>query len=153
MIMDWWSVFEYKDGVLYWKVRVSNLSIGSMAGNINARGYCDIGYDNKRYLRHRIVWEMFNGEIPDGMVVRHLNDVKGDDRIENLAIGTYRDNCLDRIRNKLIRKDNTTGIAGVYWRKRINRFVVYVNDCEYVGCYTTMLDAAAARKSWEAKNL
>ncbi|WP_080972923.1 NUMOD4 domain-containing protein [Corynebacterium sp. 805_CJEI] len=33
-------------------------------------------------------------------VVRHLNDVSTDNRLENLAIGTYKDNSEDALRNK-----------------------------------------------------
>lgn len=34
---------------------------------------------------HVIIWEQFNGPISDGWVVHHLNGVKDDNRIENLA--------------------------------------------------------------------
>lgn len=37
-------------------------------------------------LAHRFVYEAFNGAIPDGMYVRHINEVKDDNRIENLEI-------------------------------------------------------------------
>jgi hypothetical protein len=36
---------------------------------------------------------------PTDRVVRHLNDIKTDDRLENLARGTYSDNMADSIRN------------------------------------------------------
>jgi len=49
-------------------------------------------------LVHRLVYEAFNGKIPDGLVVRHKNDVADDNRIENLTIGTQKDNMGDRKR-------------------------------------------------------
>lgn len=53
----------------------------------------------KCFLLHRLVWEAFNGPIPDGLVVRHLNDDPNNNRLENLAVGTYADNAQDCVRN------------------------------------------------------
>lgn len=49
---------------------------------------------------HRVVAAAFLGpsELP---LVRHLNDIKTDNRVENLAYGTPRDNGLDAMRNGL----------------------------------------------------
>lgn len=46
----------------------------------------------KNYRMHRLVWEIFNGPIPDGYEVNHINEDKTDNRIDNL--------------NLLIRKEN-----------------------------------------------
>lgn len=42
--------------------------------------------------------------LKEGVVVRHLNDVKDDDRFENLALGTQADNIADKKRNGTVRK-------------------------------------------------
>ena len=34
---------------------------------------------------HKLVWESANGPIPHGWVIHHLNGVKTDNRLENLA--------------------------------------------------------------------
>lgn len=54
---------------------------------------------NHQKLVHRLVYESIIGPIPEGMVVRHLNDKPSDNRIENLAIGTQKDNMQDCLRN------------------------------------------------------
>lgn len=54
-------------------------------------------------LVHRLVYETFVGEIPEGMVIRHLNDEPGDNRLSNLAIGTQKENVQDAIRNGKIK--------------------------------------------------
>lgn len=58
------------------------------------------------YQVHRLVWEAFNGKIPDGMQVNHINEIKDDNRLENLNLMTQKENinygtALDRGAKKL----------------------------------------------------
>ena len=46
-------------------------------------GYYGLTTDD-RMLMHRYVWEFYNGKIPDGYDIHHLNEKKHDNRIENL---------------------------------------------------------------------
>lgn len=46
---------------------------------------------------HRLVTDAFIGELPEGMVTRHLNGVHADNRLENLVYGTPQENNLDTI--------------------------------------------------------
>lgn len=58
-------------------------------------------YKNSRAAQrriHQIVLETFVGACPDGLEVRHLNDVPSDNRLSNLAYGTRSENVLDRVR-------------------------------------------------------
>lgn len=46
----------------------------------------------KKYLVHRLVWEVFNGTIPEGLQVNHINEIKADNRLENLNLMTCKEN-------------------------------------------------------------
>ena len=46
---------------------------------------------------HRLVWETFNGEIPEGMEIDHINTIKTDNRLENLRCVTHKENCNNPI--------------------------------------------------------
>ena len=87
------NLFEYKDGKLYWKVRKANcVQIGQEAGGKVTHGYMGVRFDGKTFLAHRVIWEMFNGAIPDGLQIDHINEVKDDNRIENLQLVTAKQN-------------------------------------------------------------
>jgi hypothetical protein len=65
------------------------------SGYLNAGLYNKPGVKNKHYFRvHRLIWEAFNGAIPDGYVVDHINGDKKDNRLENLQLLTWSENLL-----------------------------------------------------------
>lgn len=62
----------------------------------DSAGYYQIKlYYNGNYNRfkvHRLVWEAFNGIIPNGLVVNHINEIKTDNRLSNLNLLSFKDN-------------------------------------------------------------
>ena len=48
---------------------------------------------------HRVVLEAFSGECGKGRIVRHLNGVRDDNRVDNLRWGTHAENSADRARH------------------------------------------------------
>lgn len=81
-------------------------TINIKKSTINNRGYklinlWDLGGNKKSFSIHRLVLMVFSGEPKDKTknIARHLNDDKLDNRIENLAWGSSKDNCSDAIKN------------------------------------------------------
>lgn len=70
---------------------------GDIAGYLlntkNPPAYYAVRFNAKSCLVHRIIWTMFNGEIPDGFIINHKNNNSLDNRIENLEIITQAINC------------------------------------------------------------
>lgn len=115
--MDWNSIFSYKDGVLYWKVRSGTRGKpGSVAGHKKSNGYVEVSFKKTRYLVHGIVWEMHNGPIPKGKVIDHINHIRYDNRIENLRVVL----CVENSQNMSQSSRNTSGRTGVHWRESRN---------------------------------
>ena len=52
----------------------------------------------RRYL-HDLILTAFVGPRPEGAVVRHLNDIRTDNRVVNLAWGSWSENQFDAFRN------------------------------------------------------
>ena len=61
-----------------------------------SRNYLHVGlWKNRKckiYKVHRLVWEAFNGPIPDGMQVNHINEDKTDNRLCNLNLMSPKEN-------------------------------------------------------------
>lgn len=59
---------------------------------------CDLRKDKKTYhIRlHVLLYKTFVGEIPDKMVIDHINRNKLDNRLENLRLVNYSKNLLNR---------------------------------------------------------
>ena len=46
----------------------------------------------KMHIVHRLVWIAFNGPIPEGLQVNHINEIKSDNRLSNLNLMTPKEN-------------------------------------------------------------
>lgn len=64
-------------------------------GYRNNRGYGVIKRDGKPELAHRVSFQIYAGEIPDGMIVMHACDTPACVNPAHLALGTASDNSRD----------------------------------------------------------
>ena len=75
-----------------------------LSPQINPKGYVTFNLYRddgvRREVRvHRLVLETFVGPMPPGLECRHLDDVKTNNRIDNLAYGTRDENVRDGLKN------------------------------------------------------
>jgi len=78
------------------------------------------GIFNRKHKAHRVAWAMSYGEWPDE--IDHINGDALDNRINNLRSVTHHENCL----NRRMPRDNQSGVFGVYWSKRHNRWLAKI---------------------------
>lgn len=53
--------------------------------------YEEISVNGKRYLKHRYVWEQYNGKIPDGYEIHHRDMNTHNNNISNLTMLTIKE--------------------------------------------------------------
>lgn len=151
--VNWNDVFYYQDGELFYK-QLSGGRHPDSVGTRNKAGYFMFTYRRQNYYRHQVIWVMHHGPLPDGMMIRHKDNIKGHDVIDNLTIGTAQDNVHDMIKSHIPRSDNSSGYPGVTWCKNRQQWRVYIAiDGKRVhNCYRNDLnDAIELRKQWEKK--
>lgn len=97
--------------------------------------YWRVKLDGVNYAVHRIIYEMVHGEIPDGMVLNHIDNNTFNNRIENLELCTHKENCRRRKNHTLtgLNVNNTSGVSGVSfdikWNKERTKKVEYWKAC------------------------
>lgn len=104
-----------KDEFIAWELASGNISVDASSGRVFSHrtgggnpceprelegtilnGYKVVSLREKNVKKqcrvHRIIWIAVNGIIPDGLVVDHINNIKTDNRIENLQLLSPSDN-------------------------------------------------------------
>jgi len=147
--MNWSEFLRYEasTGRLLWSVYRGGRGgqPGDEAGTIKECGrYRTFVLNRKRYYTHRVIWEMVNGPIPDGMCIDHIDGNGLNNKVENLRVTTLSGNQ----RNRQIEKRSKTGIHGVHEMKGgyhvqcAGHYITYTKD---------FFEACCARKSAEAR--
>lgn len=135
------------DGFIYtlrrgWFKRIK--SIPHYRGYLQATIYDETNKQHT-YRVNRLIYESFNGEIPKGMQVNHLDEDKHNNAIENLNVLTPKENSNWGTRNKRLAKMlsevNKGKIPVANPPKPVNQYTL---DGEYVKSWSSI--AVAARE-------
>lgn len=112
-------------------------------GRIHAdgHGYPRFALGGKLFFVHKFLF-------PERAETDHINRDKTDNRRCNLRECTHQENAC----NRPISSANRSGVTGVFWVKRISRWVAQIR-CNYkhthLGCFTDITEAIAARRAAE----
>lgn len=147
--------YDPETGVFVWRERIlsqnrPSLMGGKIAGGINSKGYRVMSVDGKLYRASRLTFLYMEGYFPEHEV-DHRNRIRHDDRWCNLRHVSSQCNS----RNCSLLKRNTSGITGVRWTKRRQRWlarIVIFRKAIHLGYFSSKLDAAHARWNAEVKH-
>jgi len=96
-MIDWKEFYYYDEGSpsclkrnTDWACGPGHKTIKGFKGDclldLNDAGYYRTFHKTKAYLIHRIIWELFNGEIPEDMVIDHIDGDTQNNKISNLRL-------------------------------------------------------------------
>lgn len=113
-------------------------------GTVNQRkdtAYSVLCIDGRKLYAHRAAWMHANGDIPDGLVIDHLNGNGLDNRLCNLR-------AVTKTANQRNRRTTRSGVLhGVHQHR--GGFIVQCAN-RYVGWTHDFFEACCKRKSAEA---
>jgi len=160
------EIFEYKQGKLFWKerplehfnsVRAQGVFNARFAGKEAGTPLCpkkeylisQISYRGEKHslLLHIATWVVVYNTYPC-TDIDHLDGNGLNNEISNLSDSGE----LMNMRNKRLYKNNSSGLCGVSWYKRYNKWIAQggVNkDKINLGYFESLFEAACVRKSWE----
>jgi hypothetical protein len=112
------SIFEIKDGQLYWKIKPSpKIHKGTICGTWK-NGYCFVSINKKKYLAHRLIFMMHYAYLPE--FLDHIDGNPSNNLIENLRPASKSENACNRKLSNL----NKSKIKNVNWKK--NKWCVQI---------------------------
>lgn len=139
------QVLEYdpESGIFRWRVSRGRVKPGLVAGCKDPDGYVVIRIYGEQYFAHRLAWLYIEGYFPENEI-DHKDRDKANNRIKNLREVSRQCNA----RNTGNRSDNTSGVKGVFWHKRANKWQAQIKTNrkrESLGLYENFDNAVMAR--------
>lgn len=152
---------DFSSGLLFWRARSPQIIPSEKGRKLwNARyagkpaftathsqGYKYGNLLARPRFAHRIIWAHRYGEQPR-LNIDHIDGDRTNNAIENLRCVSHTKN----MRNMKMLESNKSGVVGVYWSKRRQKWVANIslnNRTVYLGIFDQISDAALARKKAE----
>ena len=133
--------------------RVKNIKTGRILRPAYDRsGYLRVVLCIQKYRKmlfvHRLVAQAFISNNENKPTIDHINKIRSDNRVINLRWATMGENC----KNKNLYKKNKTGISGVWWNAKKQKWQVYIRNNRrliHLGFFIDFDKAVAIRKEAE----
>ena len=103
------------------------------------KGYLVCGKGKWYYRINRLVWIAFNGEIPEGYDVHHINGNKEDNRLENLQLISHSEHSTEH--NKTKYKTLKDSLIKGCIEKHSKPVLQFTLDGEFVAEYPSGIEA------------
>jgi hypothetical protein len=144
--------YDPQTGRMWWKVSTAHaVKPGDPAfSTLSKNGYLHGSFRGVKTYGHRVALAHFYGSWPEDDT-DHINGNRSDNRISNLRPVTRSTNC----RNAALPSHNTSGVVGVHFAKRQNRWMAHIKTkgkFRFLGYFDAKADAIAARKAAEIEH-
>lgn len=119
---------------------------------LNQKGYGEVSFQGKKWYVHRLMFSVFVGPLEEGLQVDHIECIStaccNPEHLRQISASGNQQN------QRGLRANNTSGQPGVTWDKKNGKWLAQIKvdrKCLFLGYFTNLDDAIAARKAGEAK--
>lgn len=133
------SDFVHFANYVQWNAKCARRKAGRMRGD----GYSYVTYSGEKFVEHRLIWIMHNGDIPIGLEIDHIDGNRLNNSLSNLRLVTRMENQ----KNKAMPSRNSSGVCGVSWNKRSKAWSASVRadgKTHTIGDFVLLEDASMA---------
>ena len=136
---------EYKG----YKVSKDGSVIGRRGQKVgySINGYQAFSIEAKPHYIHRVVWEVFNGEIPAGKEIDHIDRDKTNNNLNNLRLVTHSENQLNRNEFYRMKGRKLTGADVTFVRDNYPMMTI-ASLAEKLGVGSTTIHSILLKKSY-----
>jgi hypothetical protein len=143
--------FKNERAMIAWNSKMAGKIAGSETQKRKSSNrYWVIRINGRAYRSHRIAYFLAHGIDAGDKFLDHINGNGMDNRIENLRLAT----CQENLRNQRKTDKNTSGVVGVTWDKRNQKWQAQITvhpKTIFLGRFTEFSQAVAARQSAEKR--
>lgn len=143
------SQYRYNGRFLLKKLPPIVQKYESRAGAFDRHGYRIISINGAWCSEHSLVWFYVTGYWPK-RDLDHINQIKDDNNFENLREVTQEENS----KNRPLRRDNKTGVAGVFYNEKARSWTVTISvkkKPKRLGTFKNFDEAVKCRKKAELR--
>jgi len=137
---------EFNSRYLYDNGKLYNRKTGKETGNTKHGRYFVITFlvdgKKKKFKVHRVIWVMHKGDIPEDLVIDHVDRNPHNNLLENLRLATLSQNSANSIGYNKAGLPKGVSLTGKKYQARIK----YNNIVYYLGLHNTIEEAAEAYK-------
>ena len=138
------SLFNYKDGELYWAVSKQGIKLGDVVDTVGYHGYKQVMVNYKTYKVHRLIFLYHHGYLPE--YLDHIDCDKLNNDISNLREATLSQNQWNQKKQKSYCGKPTSSIfKGVSWHKSLKKWHVRISidgKDKHLGYFISEIEAA-----------
>ena len=140
--------YDPNTGIFTWKnPSGKRVKPNQQASTVMKDGYVMLVYKNVHYLAHRIAFLYMVGYCPENQI-DHRDRKRNNNKWKNLRELTPTCN----IRNSGMCIDNTSGVKGVYWSKKMKKWTSAIGvkkSLKHLGCFDSFQEAVYHRLAAE----
>lgn len=116
--------YDPETGLFYWLESRGCVSVGSIAGYTDDKGYNAIRVNGRNWYAHILAWLSVTGSLPDAQI-DHRDTDRSNNRFDNLRLSSQLENTY----NRSMMSNNKSGVKGVHWHNFSQRWraVIGVN--------------------------